>query len=246
MVGESLKIAISDHFSGVVSALSPLRVIHEIRDKLTRNQRRLFRQTCLGYFLKVGNIQVSGNLVHHVLLHELDRDGSNEEMWFAFGDTHIRFSRQEFCLITGLFFGSYPVYEGGNDRLLHQYFEGRMRFKLREVDHIYAQLDFNQIDDTDAVKLSLYYLVDRCLLARPGHYHADIWLLRIVDDLTAFNQYPWGTIVWRYTYRSVSRIMRGQVALHQKMLATARPNAKPHINRYNVEGFSIAFLVPLN
>lgn len=43
------------------------------------------------------------------------------------------------------------------------------------------------IDDMDAVKLSLYFLLGRVLIDRGSRYHLGPWMLRMVDDLDQFN-----------------------------------------------------------
>ena len=53
-------------------------------------------------------INFSGGIVHRLLLRELHHNGPKDEMRFLLGNRMVRFSKVEFCLITGLKFGVIP------------------------------------------------------------------------------------------------------------------------------------------
>lgn len=238
-VQKRLKIKEADHFHSTPTTLSKLITIDNIRKKLTTRQVELFRETCLGHFLDIQELSPSSNLVHYMLLHEVHTGDADQEMWFLVGGNTIRFSRVEFALITGLKFGTFPLKVNGSDRLEQTYFGKSSTFSLENLDEAFAKWDFDTIDDLDAVRLSLLYLTEWFLFGRGYRNQVDTWLLWVLDDLDQFNAYPWGSAVWRYTFRSLTRVMVGQYKNYKEKL-TACQDWK---GGYNLEGCPIAFQV---
>ncbi|KAJ4721121.1 Ulp1 protease family, C-terminal catalytic domain containing protein [Melia azedarach] len=101
------------------------------------------------------------NLVHKILLHEVEIDGDEQEMWFLIIETPMRFSRIEFTLITGLTFGPYPEVSVDSHRLQDLYFGLKPTPSLDDIDSAFYALDFTVIDDMDAVKITLYYVLEQ-------------------------------------------------------------------------------------
>ncbi|KAJ4712336.1 Phospholipase-like protein [Melia azedarach] len=186
-----------------------------VRQKLSPTQLELFRQTCLGHLLDLKELSFSGNLVHKMLLHEVVTEGVEKEMWFLVGGSTVRFSHVEFGLVTGLTFGPYPSDTTESTRLRDMYFGGQTSMELKDLQEAYKAIDFRLIDDLDAVKLSLYVLMDLFLLGRGQRYHTDMWILQMVDDLEQFNRFPWGSVVWTYTFRSLSKVMARQLSTYK-------------------------------
>ena len=72
----------------------------DIKDRLSEAQKNIFRRSCFGHFLDVKELKFSAQLLHSILLREVK---SNENaMWFRIGRKNIRFSLEEFALVTGL------------------------------------------------------------------------------------------------------------------------------------------------
>ncbi|KAJ4727543.1 Phospholipase-like protein [Melia azedarach] len=243
IVSSTLKTKKADHFPAVVTMLSKCKKLSEILGKLTKRQQRIFKQSCLGHFLDLQFLSFSGNLVHKILLHEVEIDGDEQEMWFLIGETPMRFSRIEFALITGLTFGPYPEVSVDSHRLQDLYFGLKPAPNLDDIDSAFYAFDFTAIDDMDAVKITLYYVLERVVIGRAERYLADLWLMGLVDNLDEFNKYPWGSVCWRYTYRSLSRALRGQVGHYRVKLTEAKAKGKSYSSTYNLDGFPVAFQI---
>lgn len=240
----TLKIKKADHFQAQPTTLSHLWVIDKIREKLTETQYQMFRKTCFGHFLDLQALKFSGNLVHHVLLHEVQKESVENELWFLVQNTPIRFSRMEFGLITGLNFGHYPQELGGSTRLRETYFDGSPVITFKDIDLAYDRLDFTTVDDMDAVKLSLFFFVERLLLGRPTRHRSDPWVLELVDDLDKFNSYPWGSVAWDRTYQNLRKVLIGQAEKFKNKKANREMSGEEWKHAaYNLEGFPIAFQV---
>lgn len=104
------------------------QIVNECLDGLQDGglQKQRFMQSCLGHFMEMQqDMSFSRQLVHMILLRQLHHDGPNDELRFMFGRHATRFSKVEFCLITGLRFGEVPntnqmprVENGIHDRIL--------------------------------------------------------------------------------------------------------------------------------
>ncbi|KAK3222973.1 hypothetical protein Dsin_009998 [Dipteronia sinensis] len=142
----------------------------------------------------------SGGVVHHLLLHKLHPDRPTDEVRFMLGMQSVRFSRVEFCLITGLKFRPIPdmtLYVDVTNGIHQRYFSGRdlVRFtKLQaRIQHERWQGQF------DAVKLCLLLIVNCVLTGFDERDFIPIWQLRLVDDLDGFNAFPCGSHVYTYS-----------------------------------------------
>ncbi|KAK0585747.1 hypothetical protein LWI29_033451 [Acer saccharum] len=104
---ESLVKAV-EHFPAKINSTSSVAAVKCIKEKLTEAQLSLFRTTCFGKLLEMNDFKFSGQLVHNLLLRQI-QSPVKSEMWFAVGGKRLRFSIQEFCLITGLKCGPEPL-----------------------------------------------------------------------------------------------------------------------------------------
>ncbi|TXG70415.1 hypothetical protein EZV62_005350 [Acer yangbiense] len=77
--------------------------IKNIKNNLKMEQKKMFKQTCFGNFLNMGGnrLTFSAQMVHQLLLRQVENPNTNG-MWFSVRDKTIRFSMQEFCVVTCL------------------------------------------------------------------------------------------------------------------------------------------------
>ncbi|KAI5348318.1 hypothetical protein L3X38_001205 [Prunus dulcis] len=148
-----------------------------IRAKLSAEQLEQFKTSCFGHLLNIDKIQFSGQIVHGVVL------------------------RRDFCLITGLRFGEVPEVSSGESdeiRLQKRYFidEGITCNALEE-----AFLRCTEKDDI--YKLALVYFAELVVLGRDKHLNINLNYLTLVEDLDAFNRYPWGSVSFDKTQDSL-------------------------------------------
>ncbi|KAK3212688.1 hypothetical protein Dsin_017394 [Dipteronia sinensis] len=153
------KITRHDHFSD----LKDIDVaLDSVPEQFKVEDRCRYTESCFGHFLRMDlRMKFSGSIVHRLLLRELHHDGPEDEMRFMLGPRSVRFSKVEFCLITGLKFGVIPDttrYEMVQNGIHQWYFNG-----VAEVD--YEQLrDVLRIgvfeEQYDAVKLCLLYMLN--------------------------------------------------------------------------------------
>lgn len=178
---------------------------------LTPEQKTRFRQTTLGYFLDMHRLIFQSQLVHNVLMREVEVHSDVEELWYCIGGQFVRFSRQEFALITGLVYG--PAFEHEH-RLIYRpagsirarFLNNRFSVSKRQLEECFASMNF-VVDVEEAVRFALVLLVERVLLGKSDSRVIDETLLKLADNLDEFDEYPWGSVVWTETYNSIIKAM---------------------------------------
>jgi len=223
---DKIKITQHNHF-GLLTVID--NAITGLEEDAVEMQAR-FRGSCFGHFLRMHReMKFSGGIVHWLLLRELHHDGPTDEMRFMLGNQSVRFSREEFCLITGLKFGAIPdtdVYDAVENGIHQRYFEGRDMVRFCELQARIQQAHWH--NPIDAVKLCLLLMVNCILIGLDERESVPIWQLRLVDNLDAFNAFPWGSHVYK------TSIFWFKKTLHSKK------------NRYHIYGFAYALLVSLS
>ncbi|KAK0596212.1 hypothetical protein LWI29_013689 [Acer saccharum] len=160
--------------------------------ELKRFQDGVFRQ-----FLELSHLRIfDGRLCQLLLCREVNHSGGNaDEMWFRVGQTDIRFGKLEFCLVTGLQFGTIPTsvvrgYEDVEGGVLDRCFDG----KVPTFHTILNRLDEGNFDKSDdVIKLSYLFLLGHVLLGNEYGKTVPRWACMFVENLIAFECFPWGT-----------------------------------------------------
>ncbi|KAK0588639.1 hypothetical protein LWI29_003485 [Acer saccharum] len=156
-------------------------------------------------------------MVHQLLLREVENPNTNEmwflvgkdkiirfsiqefcvvtdlQMWFLVGeDKMIRFSIQEFCVVTSLHCSPYPridVYiKVEGVRLRDEIFNGNMNLEINDLEVAFLKASCD--NDETVVKLALLYFVETILLAKVKTSLIDNEHLLLVDDVEQFKKYP--------------------------------------------------------
>ncbi|GAY56083.1 hypothetical protein CUMW_169090 [Citrus unshiu] len=160
-----------DHFSGRISSMCNLSsIIKAIVQKLTKRQLNLFKKDIYGHFLECRNFPFSGVILHNLLLRQVahEEDSREDQLWFQIDEHLIRLSIVEWCLVIGLSYGVDTELRNNKTvyRLRNMYFGGvHRKINLKEFDVLFEKLKFEAMDDIDALKIALFYFVDRVLNA---------------------------------------------------------------------------------
>ncbi|KAK0599784.1 hypothetical protein LWI29_008626 [Acer saccharum] len=163
-------------------------------------------------------------------------------MWFKLGDNRIRFSIQEFCIVTGLNCSPYPSVDvdkrvkgvGLIDGLLN----GDMNLYNNTLEDVFMNASSN--DDLTMVKLALLYFLENVLLGREKGSPIDSEHILLVDDLDRFNEYPWGRVCFEMTMKSLQNALKGRV---QMLNDGNNKKSKQNWEVYSVGGFPLGFLL---
>ena len=212
----------------------------DIKDKLSEAQKNIFRCSCFGHFLDVKELKFSAQLLHSILLREVKSD--ENAMWFRIERKNIRFSLEEFALVTGL--DCSPSYEPdteNNDddyRIVDEFLDGNCAITTKELRTKFLQAKSN--DDMKMVKLAMLYFVESVLLGKENRNHINETNVLLADNFTEFNEFPWGRISFKMTIDSLRKGVAQRVAKPKKK-STA--DSKYKGATYSVHGFPHAFMV---
>ncbi|XP_065854630.1 uncharacterized protein [Euphorbia lathyris] len=192
-----------------------------IKKYLSEKQLEIYRKTCFGQYLDMKIASFSSAIVHHVLSREIKhKESKHREMWFRVRGVDMRFRDWEFGLISGLRFGvnTGEFMERMNElempqRLRKKYFKQYKTittinfFKVLKSIEWKKKKDATDRFDQDAVMIAMLYFVHgntRMLHDR----HAKDWILDLADYPKLFNEFPWGTLAWEETYRTLDWAIR--------------------------------------
>ncbi|KAK2658694.1 hypothetical protein Ddye_005227 [Dipteronia dyeriana] len=145
-------------------------------------------------------MKLYGGDIHQLLFWELDHDGLTDEMRFLLENQMVRFLKVECCLITGLRFGCVPdagLYVAVENDIHQQYFRKADEVSSEELRVVLTLGEFQEA--YDAVKLCLIYMLNWILMGVDERFKIPVWQFRLVEDLTAFDAFPWGAQIYRHS-----------------------------------------------
>ncbi|KAI9185171.1 hypothetical protein LWI28_004985 [Acer negundo] len=200
----------AEHFPGKINSTSSTAAVKCIKEKLTEAQLSLFHTTCFGKLLDMNDLKFSGQLVHHLLLRQIPSPDKSE-MWFAIGGKRLRFSIQEFCLITGLECGPEPPVLSkekgdGSGSFRSSMLNGEVRFNNKTLEAMFKAA-FSD-NDEDMVKLALLYFLETVLFGKDQKVYIGAQHVELLEDLETFNKYPWGRKCYETTLNCLQRDLR--------------------------------------
>ncbi|KAK4853844.1 hypothetical protein QYF36_015560 [Acer negundo] len=203
------KITRHDHFDDLTDIDNAL---NKVPEHLAVEERRWYTESCFGHLLRMDRgMKFSAGIVHRLLIRELHHDKPENEMRFMLGRHLVRFSKVEFCLITGLKFGELPDtsnYDMVENGIHQRYFEGRDEVEYAELKAVLRIGVFSE--QYDAVKLCLLYMLNWILMGLDEREKVPVWQFRLVEDLDAFDAFPWGAHVYRRSIYGFKHALDGR------------------------------------
>nr|GEX54449.1 phospholipase-like protein [Tanacetum cinerariifolium] len=136
--------------------------VKEIREALTETQVQIFKKTCLGHWIDISLKRNNQLLIHTLLTCMVDSVANG--LSFLVSGKRIRFRRQEFCLVTGLRFGSNMYMKEWVKNMAENPFRNRVfphieakSVKLSDVIAIFDKMRGKSLvlEDNDPVKICL-------------------------------------------------------------------------------------------
>ena len=245
------KISKEEYFPGKIACLSHLVAIENIKKKLTEPQLEMFRKSCFGHFLLLPELRFSAQIVHQLLLRQCETKKDNE-IWILLKSKGLRFSKEEFALITGLSFGPITKCDKKSLRIRDTYFKGENKVRNDELEKVFLSLGEEKkkkknkknkkkgFEDEEVIKLALLYFLEHVLFGKEGKNLIDMEWVALVDNLEAFNKYPWGGICYERTLFGLQRALENRVSKYQDKKKTKGEAA---VEAYSLVGFPYAFQV---
>ncbi|XP_017974535.1 PREDICTED: uncharacterized protein LOC108661596 [Theobroma cacao] len=164
--------------------------LHMIREMLCQvNELENFKRTCFGHVMdvKADKSLFCFSFMHYLMLRRINKpDATEVELWFAIGKTKARFSKREFCLVTGLKFGPLSTFivnpfEALPRGIRLRYWGLRKEVKIQQVLDTFKEGQFQQ--EGDGSKMALILIATNSL----------------VENMDEWYAFPWGTYVWSLT-----------------------------------------------
>ncbi|KAE8731683.1 Purple acid phosphatase 26 isoform 1 [Hibiscus syriacus] len=136
-----------------------------------------------------------------------------EEIWFHFPPAYTCFGRKEFCLITGLQFGHDDVGRYTRhitrpswlSRVFPDESIEKPNLHVDDMKKLFNKKDgFTRMNDVDVVRVCLLLLLYAGFLGREARQPIPQELILLVEDLNAWNLFPWGSYIWKATWTKLS------------------------------------------
>ncbi|GKA05394.1 phospholipase-like, aminotransferase-like mobile domain protein [Tanacetum coccineum] len=156
----------------------------------------------------------------------------------------LHFGRREFCLLIGFKFGSisFSEHRNGDVPFRNWLFPKKIGYDVKIID-LFALFDdeekFSKLSDEDAIRLCLLLSLEVIFIGRELVSVVDDVYLRMVNDLDAWNSFPWGEHIWRQLYDSIRNVSSKHKLEHLVGLKR-NPN---HVLSYSLTGFLFAFKI---
>ena len=215
-----------------------MKILWVIKQKLeTRpSALELFRSTCFGAWLDINEVNGDPLLIHTIIGCQVSSSVEKEELLYEVDKTMLCFNKHVFVLLPVFFSETkfrYHLPPNSPTTLIPRIFGDFCHWrekKLSDLDKLFKN-NFHNLSDEDAVRVGLILVLDLVFLGRQKDYVLEHWSLQLVENLDAWNQYPWGSLIWRKTFKQ----------LHDALLS--RKIANKDCKKYSLSGFIYAFKV---
>ncbi|PWA71826.1 phospholipase-like protein [Artemisia annua] len=202
--------------------------------------------TCFGHWLDLLYFEHEPHLIDYMVRKQHRVDDSHYDMPFIYYlDGHtLHFGRPEFCLMTGLRFGSvrFEVYTSGDLKFRERVFPDKQWLIVTNLDLIGVLEDEERsrtLSDEDAIRISLLLVLEVIFMGRLLTCQVDDTLMRLVENLDAWNAFPWGEHIWTHLYNQLQNVMDKHTDKHLLGLKK-NPTSVP---TYTLGGFVFAFQI---
>ncbi|XP_055961813.1 uncharacterized protein LOC130015518 [Mercurialis annua] len=198
------KVSREDRVHSKIDTRMSYDVISDIKSTLTPGELEKFRQSCFGYFLDIPKIKVQNQIIHCLLLREVERL-KKSELWFEVGGHRLKFGIDEFALISGLNCqgdSSKYAYTKVENGILDKYFSGLQSVSKQTLQDFFKARRWES--EEDGFKIAFMHFLHNFLLASPRTARIPLKDFDVVDSAD-LNDYPWGIDVFKYTFDSLSK-----------------------------------------
>ncbi|GJS24319.1 phospholipase-like protein [Tanacetum coccineum] len=168
-----------------------------------------------------------------------------DEMSGEYMEGHsLRFGYREFSLITGYRFGTvnFDLHPSSDLKFGNTVFPNKIGFIITNLDIIGVIEDeerFGKLSDDDAIRLCLLLAVEVIFMGRLLTFKVDDTLFRLVENLEAWNSFPWGEHLWCHLYDEIKNLKQRHSDEHYYGLKKDRN----YVPTYTLSGFVFAFQI---
>ncbi|KAF4394747.1 hypothetical protein F8388_015653 [Cannabis sativa] len=215
--------------------------------RFSREQEKIFRKTPFGFLFDMHTLVFQKELVHLMLLRQLNTERDDQECWYKIGSKAVRFGVEEFSAITGFNCGGqYDLKPLSKKKMLK--FKSRMfpnfgitdKVTRRDVRDVFLDQEFF-IDDDDVVKMGVVYLLSCYLFGFTHDKKVDNFLFGLVngdDYLDVLNGFAIGKILWERTFYYLTIAIKDGNSIFDELEANGKK-----FKKYKLPKFVVPFHV---
>ncbi|KAF4388571.1 hypothetical protein F8388_012548 [Cannabis sativa] len=241
------KIKPKKRFGGVAQDFNDTSVLLEMKLRFSREQEKIFRKTPFGFLFDMHTLVFQKELVHLMLLRQLNTERDDQECWYKIGSKAVRFGVEEFSAITGFNCGGqYDLKPLSKKKMLK--FKSRMfpnfgitdKVTRRDVRDVFLDQEF-LIDDDDVVKMGVVYLLSCYLFGFTHDKKVDNFLFGLVngdDYLDVLNGFAFGKMLWERTFYYLTIAIKDGNSIFDELEAKGK-----NFKKYKLPGFVVPFHV---
>ncbi|CAI9288525.1 unnamed protein product [Lactuca saligna] len=185
-----------------ISVKASCHKLHEVLSRLIRPVREIFSRTSFGYLLDLPAQSGDGLLIHTLLLHMLrptPESDAAERLHFMFSRCSLSFGPKEFCIVLGLYMGSFPTsgiefstmynHEYGDNTFRSRVFPYRTDTALpvEDLELLILNRRFNEISTDDVVLAILLYIPNQGFLGKEPKDKVTKEFMWVVENLDEWN-----------------------------------------------------------
>ena len=234
----------SKRFHCKVQTYNELDVIEDLKNTFTKKQQELFLATVFGHFLSISTMCIQGQLVHHVLQREVYSDHEDTEFWFRIKDIIVRYSIEEFCLITGLKCqgdddtSKFIMKKGGLRDLTFPASGGKVT--KRQLRDAFCAKKVK--GDMNVVKLGIVHLLANFLFGSVYDTKVQNFFWAVVDsEESLFAEFPFGKLLWESSRSSMRKALFEKEKIYDDRFDPK--SGKVSSFSYRLLGFPLAFQI---
>ncbi|KAM6556519.1 hypothetical protein CsatB_003538 [Cannabis sativa] len=178
-------------------------VLGDIKRILTESQLEIFSKSVFGYFLRIPEYIIHYQLLHCLLLREVQQP-NGLEFWVCVQGKYLRFSIEEFALVTGLdchVDSDFYQFKQDDNELVKSCFKGYKKITKGAIQTAFIADNLKDNDDL-AVKLAVLYFVQCYLLGGPPGKVVSSEEIDVVDS-GRYNEFGWGKHCFDITMHSL-------------------------------------------
>ncbi|KAF5772224.1 hypothetical protein HanXRQr2_Chr13g0574321 [Helianthus annuus] len=187
-------------------------IIDRIKKTVTARIQLRLRDSVFGHYLDIQSVICESPLLLCVARHQAFTENPSHGICYMFGNDSVLFTPLQFCVVTGLRFGEYPtvIFNESANSFKSRIFPGKRVVKQRHLNEIFTS-DWSNYSEDDCLRICLLMIVGLGFKGTKSHETIDMKLMNLVDDLEAWNQFPWGSYHWESTYSHVYDMTRRHV-----------------------------------
>ncbi|XP_062089444.1 uncharacterized protein LOC133795977 [Humulus lupulus] len=238
LMGMNFLIHPDNRCSSKIASTIKYSLIQAIHEKLSTKQVSDFCDSCFGHFLNLPEFTMQHQLIHNLLLRELQQP-NKLEIWVGVNGMKLRFGIRDFALVTGLrCVGSTDKikYVSKDNGFYSTYFKDHSKINKKLLKEFFDGKKWK--NDEDALKITLMHFLHNFLLSSSETNIVPKEDFNIIDN-GEFSEFPWGKEIFKATVEPLKK----RIVVKNSKKESNKDDKKKEQAFYRLLGFPYAFQV---